>query len=87
MSDLEMQPPNQQVSTHEITTVQCPDRWQVYHRLKALDISCQCKTNRPLQVKLDNTISAIQLWSVTKQCTASRQELVDWLDRCWLLKS
>lgn len=75
---------NNQRSLHpEIVTVQWSDRWQIYHRLQSLDIPCQCKTNKPLQVKLEDTRAAIQLWSVARQYTASRQELIDWLDRCW----
>lgn len=86
MNNLEMQSQDRQSSTPERITVQGSDRWQMYYRLQTLDISCQCKTNRPLQVKLDSILTAIQIWSVAKQCTASRQELVDWLDRCWLLE-
>ena len=78
-----MQSNNQRSPKHDIVTVQWSDRWQIYHRLQALDISCQCGTNRPLQVKVDDIHTAIQLWSVAKQFTASRRELVHWLNRCW----
>ncbi len=86
MNNLEMQGQNQQSSTSERITVQGSDRCQMYHRLQTLDISCQCKTNQPLQVKLDSILTTIQIWSVAKQYTASRQELVDWLEGCWLLE-
>ena len=81
-----MQSNNQRSRKHEIVTVQSSDKWQIYHRLQALDIFCQCRTNKPLQVKVDDIHAAIQLWSVAKQFTASRGELVHWLNRCWKIK-
>ena len=81
-----MQSHNQRSPKHEIVTVQSSDKWQIYHRLQALDISCQCRTNKPLKVKVDDIHTAIQLWSVAKQYTASRQELVHWLNQCWKIK-
>lgn len=84
---MEMQSKNKRSPNPEIVTVEWSDRWQIYHRLQTLDIPCQCRTNKPLQVKLDGTLAAIQLWSVTKQFTASRQELVHWLNQCWMIKS
>ena len=81
-----MQSNNQRSPNHEIVTIQSSDKWQIYHRLQALDIACQCRTNKPLQVKVDDIQTAIQLWSVAKQFTASRRELVCWLNRCWKIK-
>jgi hypothetical protein len=62
-------------------------RWDIYHRLQELDIPCSCSTNQPLQVELDNPSAIAQLCSVVKQSTASRSELIDWLDDCWRIKS
>lgn len=59
------------------------DRWQVYHRLRELDIPCWCETNQPLTVDISNVTAAIQSWSVVRQSTASRQELVSTLKKCW----
>ena len=81
-----MQSNNQRSRKHEIVTPQQSDRWQIYHRLQALDISCQCETNKPLQVKVDDIRTAIQLWSVAKQVTSPRGELVQWLNQCWQIK-
>lgn len=81
-----MQIKNERSLNHETITVESLERWEIYHRLQTLDISCQCKTNKPLQVKLDSVLAAIQLWSVAKQCTASRQELLRWLNQCWLIE-
>jgi hypothetical protein len=62
-------------------------RWEIYHRLQDLHIPCQCGSHQPLYVSLQSPIAAIQLWSVVKQITASRSELVHWLDKCWRLES
>ncbi len=81
-----MQSNNQRSRKQEIMTFQSSDRWQIYHRLQALDISCQCGTNKPLQVKVDDILTAIQLWSVAKQVTSPRRELIQWLNQCWKIK-
>ena len=71
----------------QTVTVEWSERWQVYHRLKALEIECYCQMNKPLQAATNSPQEAIQLWSIVKQVTSSRQELVDWLDQCWRIKS
>ena len=68
-------------------TVEWSERWQVYHRLKALEIECSCQMNEPLQAEINSPQQAIQLWSIIKQVTSNRQELVDWLHQCWRIKS
>lgn len=60
------------------------DRWYVYQRLQQLAIPCFCAIDQPLQVQITSTLSAIQLWSVSRQLNTSRQELAEWLERCWL---
>ena len=69
-----------------ILTVKWTYRWDVFRRLKALGIECQCSTNEPLLVHLDSPTTAIQIWSVVRQCSASRHQLIDWLDSCWQVK-
>ena len=71
----------------QIVTVEWSERWQVYSRLKALEIECSCSMNQPLQVAPNSPQEAIQLWSIVKQVTSNRQELVDWLHQCWRIKS
>ncbi|MBE9167773.1 hypothetical protein IQ238_09665 [Pleurocapsales cyanobacterium LEGE 06147] len=78
---------NSEVETQQVVTVNWAERWSVYYRLQELQIPCKCSTNQPLQVQLDSTKTAIQLWSVARQFNGSRQELVDWLECCWQLKS
>jgi hypothetical protein len=63
------------------------ERWSIYHRLQELEIPCSCLTNQPLQVELNNPNAIAQLCYVVKQSTASRSELIDWLDDCWRIES
>ena len=61
-------------------------RWEVFRRLKALGIECQCSTNEPLLVYLHSPTTVIQIWSVLRQTGVSRLELIDWLENCWETK-
>lgn len=67
----------------QIIEVSWADRWQVYQRLNELDIPCCCETNQPLRVEVTNPQIAVQLWSVMRQLTASRQDLISSLENCW----
>ena len=66
-----------------IADVDAIDRWTVYHRLQQLSIPCRCDRGQPLQVQANNATAAIQIWSAIKQVTASRQDCLVWLERCW----
>ncbi|MEA5618755.1 hypothetical protein VB711_13035 [Cronbergia sp. UHCC 0137] len=66
-----------------IVEVNWADRWQVYQRLRELDIPCYCESNQPLEVEITNPILAVQFWSVLRQFTASRQDLIRNLEQCW----
>ncbi|MGH8002656.1 MAG: Asr1405/Asl0597 family protein [Brasilonema sp.] len=59
------------------------DRWQIYRRLQELDIPCWCETNQPLTVEISNPTAAIQLWSVVRQFTTNRQDLIRNLQKSW----
>lgn len=72
--------------THSVE-IDFNQRWGVYHRLQELEIPCSCLTNQPLKIEIDNPRAIAQLCCVVKQSTASRSELIDWLDNCWKLKS
>jgi hypothetical protein len=63
------------------------DRWQLYRRLMELEISCKCSTGKPLEVTVDTPTAAAQVWSVARQQMMERSQLVDWLDRCFVLDS
>ena len=67
----------------QIVEVNWADRWQVYHRLRELDICCWCSSNQPLTVEVSDPNVAVQLWSVIRQLTASRQDLIQTLKQCW----
>lgn len=69
----------------ERVSVACEDRWQVYHRLKELEISCHCGGFQPLQVEIATPTEALQLWSVIRQVSEPRSVLATALDRCWRL--
>ncbi|MEL6221541.1 MAG: Asr1405/Asl0597 family protein [Cyanobacteria bacterium J06627_8] len=58
-------------------------RWEIYYRLLELSIPCSCTTGEPLRVSIQDTLAAVQLWSVMKQTTAPRNEQVEWLNACW----
>jgi hypothetical protein len=81
---------NSHVSAHQETkraiNVKWAYRWEVFRRLQALEIDCQCATNEPLLVNLDSPTTLAQVWSVMRQSTASRHQLIDWLNDCWKLK-
>ena len=63
------------------------ERWSIYHRLQELEIPCRCSTDRPLEVEIAYANAIAQLCCVVKRTTASRNELVNWLDDCWKIKS
>jgi hypothetical protein len=73
--------------TKQAITVKWAYRWEVFRRLEALEIDCQCSTNEPLLVKLDSPMTLIQIWSVIRQSTAERHQLIDWLNGCWKINS
>ncbi|MEB3182113.1 MAG: hypothetical protein VKL59_24210 [Nostocaceae cyanobacterium] len=66
-----------------IVEVNWADRWLIYRRLQELEIPCCCSTNQPLTVDIGDAIRAVQLWSVIRQLTARRQDLIDSLESCW----
>jgi len=71
----------------ECIIVTCEDRWQVYHRMKSLDIDCQCGGFQPLKVMIQTPTEAIQLWSVVRQVSAPRAEIVNMLNSCLRMPS
>lgn len=64
-------------------TIDCEDRWQVYHRLQELDIDCTCQGFQPLKVMLQTPSEALQLWSIVRRVSAPRHTLVADLKRNW----
>ncbi|MEL6580020.1 MAG: Asr1405/Asl0597 family protein [Cyanobacteria bacterium J06621_12] len=72
--------------TRKAIAVKWAYRWEVFRRLKALEIDCQCSTNEPLLVNLDSPTTLVQLWSVIRHTNAERQRLINWLNDCWQVK-
>ncbi|WAL58414.1 Asr1405/Asl0597 family protein [Thermocoleostomius sinensis] len=67
---------------HIIAIPRC-DRWRIYYRLQELMISCSCPIDGSLRVEINDSTELILVRSIVQQFTASRQELVSWLERCW----
>ncbi|MGB3534086.1 MAG: Asr1405/Asl0597 family protein [Microcoleaceae cyanobacterium] len=78
-----MNPTQQEPGQGEIVQINWTDRWFVYKRLQELEIPCCCGAQQPLRANICNCRDALQLISVIKQITASRQELIQKLERCW----
>ena len=72
-------------STHTVA-IDGANKWEMYHRLQALQIPCQCFIHKPLQVELNSPIAVIHLWSIVQRLTASRAQLVERLNLCWQLE-
>ncbi|NER79130.1 MAG: hypothetical protein F6K42_06025 [Leptolyngbya sp. SIO1D8] len=62
------------------------ERWNVFNRLKALSIQCQCACGQPLKVNVETVTDAIQVWSVVQQFTSPPLTLINYLERCWKQK-
>ncbi|MEY2976056.1 MAG: Asr1405/Asl0597 family protein [Prochlorotrichaceae cyanobacterium] len=62
-------------------------RWNIYHRLQELEISCQCQCGQPLQVDCKTPLEILQFQRVLYRLTASRQDCLATLEHCWTLPS
>lgn len=71
------------LSDDQILQIPLSDRWQIYHRLQELMISCSCPPDGSLRVQINSSLALILVYSTIKQFLASRQELIDYLERCW----
>ncbi len=69
-----------------VSTIDRCDRWQVSQRLQELNIECQCLPDGQLTIEIQHPVDILQLRSVIQQSTASRPDLLDWLERCWQLR-
>lgn len=66
-----------------IVSVDRSDRWSIHRRLQELGIPCACPADGTLRVEVNHAIALVLLHSAVRQCLASRQEAMDWLERCW----
>uniref|UniRef100_A0A832H533 Uncharacterized protein n=1 Tax=Oscillatoriales cyanobacterium SpSt-402 TaxID=2282168 RepID=A0A832H533_9CYAN len=69
--------------TVQVSTISRCDRWQASQRLQELSIPCTCSTDGQLHVEINHPIDVLQLKSVIEQLTATRPDLIHWLERCW----
>lgn len=67
----------------QIVEIPVSDRWQIHHRLQELMIPSWCPADGSLVVEIDSAIAAILVRSTVQQFVATRQELLNWLERCW----
>jgi hypothetical protein len=70
------------INRKHVIDINWADSWQVYQRLQELDIPSIYETNRLLTVGINNPKMAIQIWSIVKQFTAFRQDLISNLENC-----
>lgn len=75
--------PNADVLLIDVVSVPRIDRWRVYYRLQELKIPCWCLPDGSLRVEVQTSLGALLLRSVVQQFMAPRQEMVNWLERCW----
>jgi hypothetical protein len=78
-----LKPFSSEVDEKSIVEIDWADRWLVYQRLQELEIPCWCEANQPLRVEVVNPTTVVQLWSVMRQFTSSRQDLIYSLEICW----
>lgn len=73
-------------STQEIAqeiAINGSERWDIYHRLRELDICCECSTQKLVSFRVSSPNDLIQVWSVVSRITSSRTNLVKLLKSCW----
>lgn len=63
------------------------ERWEVYQRLRDLEIPCQCSCHEPLEVELNSPLMVWQFWNVMRRVFSSRKTLAHYLEQCWQLSS
>lgn len=69
--------------TARIARLNCSDRWSISQRLQELKIPYWSLADGSLEVHIDNPLVAVQVRSIVMQFTASRSELLAWLEFCW----
>jgi hypothetical protein len=67
----------------QVIAVPKGDRWRIHHRLQELRITSLCNADGSLQVEINHATELLLVYSIHRQFTATRGELVNWLERCW----
>jgi len=66
-----------------ISSIQRCDRWAICHRLQELSITCDCPADGSLYVEINHPTDIVLTHSTIRQFISSRQDHIDWLNRCW----
>ncbi|MGF1458103.1 MAG: Asr1405/Asl0597 family protein [Leptolyngbyaceae cyanobacterium] len=66
-----------------VVSVNRSDRWSIHRRLQELDIASLCPADGTLWVQVNNATDLVLVRSTIRQFLTSRQEDLDWLERCW----
>lgn len=66
-----------------VSSIQRCDRWSIHHRLQELNITCACPADGTLRVEVNHALDLVLTRSAVRQFITSRQDNIDWLDRCW----
>ncbi len=67
----------------QVTYISRSDRWSLSRRLQELMIPSYCAEDGSLWVEITSSDQAILLRSTVYHLVSSRQELIDWLERCF----
>ncbi|MGD1922415.1 MAG: Asr1405/Asl0597 family protein [Pleurocapsa sp.] len=78
-----MKPKESNLNKFQIIEIARTESWSAYRRFQDLSIQSSISTGQPLRVEIKDPQTAVQVWSVIKQVTGSRSELIDWLEDCW----
>jgi hypothetical protein len=78
-----LEPRSSDTSYEQVVQIPLSERWQVYQRLQDLKIPCSCLSDGLLRVQVNSCITALLLRSTLMQIQKPRQELIEWLERCW----
>ncbi|MEN9208133.1 MAG: hypothetical protein Q6L50_05200 [Gloeomargarita sp. GMQP_bins_120] len=71
------------ILTDHIETLPVGERWNIRARLQELAIACECLADGSLAVEIKNCHQAILVAMILFRFNSSRQQQVDWLERCW----
>ncbi|WP_375468101.1 Asr1405/Asl0597 family protein [uncultured Nostoc sp.] len=83
MRELNTSPLSSEPLGDQVLQIPLSDRWRIHHRLQELKIKSYCPPDGSLRVQVNNLLEVILIRSTVMQFLASRQELLEWLERCW----
>ncbi|WP_035984761.1 Asr1405/Asl0597 family protein [Leptolyngbya sp. KIOST-1] len=78
-----MNPPPIVPNWGQMVSVKRCDRWSIHRRLQELNIPCACPADGTLRVEVNHALALLLVCSAVRQFSISRQEGVEWLERCW----